>query len=159
MLEVFRKRLSATKSVILVSLFLAASTSFGQTKRGDVITNIPFAFVVANRTLPPGRYIVTPIGETNLRIYVAKSQGIIVQTHSVQGNAPEGVARVVFHRYGDTYFLSEVWVAAKGTGSQVFPSQAERESAKRSHREIAVLCVASAGRCLGEAGPDSLSSR
>lgn len=159
MLEVFRKRSSATKSLMLVSLFLASSTCFGQTKRGDVITNIPFPFVVANRTLPPGRYIVTPIGETNLRIYVAKNQGVIVQTHSVQGKAPQGVTRVVFHRYGVTYFLSEVWVAANGSGSQLFPSQTERESAKRSHREIAVLCAAPAGRCLGEAGWDSLSFR
>jgi len=159
MLEVFRKRLSATRSLILVSMFLAASTCFGQTKRGDVITNIPFPFVVANRTLPPGRYIVTPIGETNLRIYAAKNQGVIVQTHSVQGKAPEGDARVVFHRYGVTYFLSEVWIAAKGTGSQLFPSEAERESAKRSHREITVLCAAPASRCLGEAGWDSLSFR
>jgi hypothetical protein len=143
---------------ILVTLLLAASASVGQSKRGDVIANIPFPFFVANRVLPPGRYIVTPIGESNLRIY-AKHQGAIVQTHSVQSKAPEGVARVVFHRYGDTYFLSEVWIAANGTGSQVFPSQAERESAKRSHREIAVLCVASAGRCLGKAGRDSLSFR
>jgi hypothetical protein len=144
MLDILRKRLSGTKSLFLVSLFLAASACFGQTKRGDVITNIPFPFVVANRTLPPGRYIVTPLGETNLRIYVAKNQGVIVQTHSVQGKASEGVTRVVFHRYGDSYFLSEVWVAANGTGSQVFPSQAEKESAKRSHREIAVLGAASA---------------
>ncbi len=144
MLDVLRKRLSATKSLMFVSLFLAASTCFGQTKRGDVITNVPFPFVVANRTLPPGRYIVTPLGETNLRIHVAQNQGVIVQTHSVQGNASEGVTRVVFHRYGDTYFLSEVWVAANGTGSQVFPTEAERESAKRSHGEIAVLSVASA---------------
>jgi len=145
MLEVFRKSLSATKSVILVSLFLAASTCFSQTRRGDVITNIPFPFVVANRTLPPGRYTVTPIGETNLRIYVGKNQGVIVQTHSVLGKAPEGVTRVVFHRYGVTYFLSEVWVAANRTGSQLFPSEAERESAKRSHLEIAVLCALPAG--------------
>jgi hypothetical protein len=59
----------------------------------------------------------------------------------VQGKAPEGVADVVFHRYGDTYYLSEVWVAANGTGSQLFKSQAEKESTKRTNMEIAVLTV------------------
>jgi hypothetical protein len=142
MLEVFRKRLSATKSVILVSLFLAASTCFSQTRRGDVITNIPFPFVVANRTLPPGRYIVTPIGETNLRIYAAKNQGVIVQTHSVQSKAPEGQGRVVFHRYGDAYFLSEVWLAASATGRKAFPTRAEQElAATETESELAVLQI------------------
>jgi hypothetical protein len=154
----FRKCLSTTQSLILVIVFLAASTCFGQSRRGDVITHIPFPFVVSNRTLPPGRYIVTPVGETNLRVF-AKNRGVLVQTHTVQGRAPESIAKVVFHRYGGTYFLSEVWVAANGTGRQLFTSQAERELAKKKDKEIAVLCVASGGRCLGQAGQGSSASR
>ncbi len=136
----FRKCLSATQSLVLTTLFLAASTCWGQGKRGDVITKIPFPFVVANRTLPPGKYIVTPIGETNLRIYGNK-QSVIFQTHSVVGKAPEGVGKMVFHRYGGACFLSEVWAAANGTGSQLFTSQDEKELAQRTNTEVAVLTV------------------
>jgi hypothetical protein len=131
MLEAFRRTLSAPTSLISVTLLLAASTCLGQSKRGDVITNIPFSFTVANRALPPGRYIISPNGETDLRIYAPKSQGVLVPTHSVQGKAPESVGKVIFHRYGDAYFLSQVWVAANHTGRQIFPSRAEKESATK----------------------------
>ena len=137
--EAFKKCLYTINSLTLVALFFAATASFGQSKRGDVIADIPFPFAVANRTLPPGRYVITPIGETNLRIFDVSNEGVIVQIHSVHGVAPEGNGKVVFHRYGDTYFLSEVWVAANGTGSQLFTPPAEKELARHAGMELAAL--------------------
>jgi hypothetical protein len=84
MLAASRKCSGVVTNLILVTFLLTASMCLGQSRRGDVIANVPFPFVVADHSLPPGRYIVTPIGETNLRIY-AKKQGFIFQTHSVTG--------------------------------------------------------------------------
>ena len=159
MLADLRKCLSATKFLTFTTLLLAASTCLGQSRRGDVITNIPFPFVVTNRTLPQGRYIVTPVGEKTLRIYAANQQGVLVQTHRVQGGAAQGFARLVFHRYGDTYFLSQVWGAGNGIGSQLFPSHAEREMAEHRDKEIAVLCAESGGSCADENVLQSSASR
>lgn len=105
-----------------------------------MIANIPFPFVLDGHALPPGRYVVTPVGETNLRVY-ANKQSIIFQTHSVTGKAPEGSGKIIFHRYGGAYFLSEVWVAANSAGRQLFLSQAEKELAQRINSEVAVLRV------------------
>jgi hypothetical protein len=129
---------------VLVTLLLAASASLGQSYRGDVIANIPFPFFVANRVLPPGRYIVTAMGDIDIRMYNSKNQGVLIPTHRMQGRAPESVGKVVFHRYGDTYFLSEVWVPDNDTGRQLFPSRAEKESAaaKGTSSEIAVVRTA-----------------
>ena len=138
MWEFFKKGLSSSASLAAVTLFLAL-TCLGQSRRGDVITNVPFPFVVANRALPPGKYIVTPISEATFRIYAGKNQGVIFQTHSVQGRAQDGAAKVVFHRYGDTYYLSEVWGAASTIGSQLFTSRSERETAKTANWELAAL--------------------
>ena len=52
------------KVVGFLAALLAASTAVGQANRGDIIADVPFAFTVANHTLPPGRYTVTRIGET-----------------------------------------------------------------------------------------------
>jgi hypothetical protein len=38
------------------------------------------------------------------------------------------VATLVFHRYGDQYFLFQVWPAGEQTGRQFFKSKAEREA-------------------------------
>ena len=49
---------------------------------------------------------------------------------------------MVFHRYGEAYFLSEVWVAGRGMGRKVFPSHAEEElDAKGAEMQIAVLQI------------------
>jgi len=148
MLGVFEKCLSANKYLALVTL--AAVGCLGQSNLGDLVTNIPFPFVVANRALPPGKYIITPIGEKNIRIYAANEQSVLVQTHSVQGGAPEGTTKVVFHRYGDTYFLSEVWAPASSIGRELFTSQAEKDLSKRGGKETAVVGASSESRSFGQ---------
>jgi hypothetical protein len=126
-----------------LAALLATSTAVGQTNRGDTTTNVPFAFTVANHTLPPGRYTVTRMGETTLRIFNPHNQGTVVLTTRVEGKAPESTGKMVFHRYGDAYFLSEVWVAGNGIGRKIFQSRAEEDLArKRTDMEIAVLQIA-----------------
>ena len=49
---------------------------------------------------------------------------------------------MVFHRYGDAYFLSEVWTAASPSGRKIFRSRAEEElTRKRTDMEIAELQI------------------
>jgi len=130
------------KTVGFLAAILATSTALGQSNQGDTIADIPFAFTVANHTLPAGRYTVTRLGGTSLRIFSPHNQGTVVLTHAVEGKAPESKGNMVFHRYGDVYFLSEVWVAADATGRKVFQSRAEEGLARtRIEMEIAVLQI------------------
>jgi len=127
------------KVVGFLAALLAASTAVSQTNRGDIIANIPFPFTVANHTLPPGRY-VTRIGEITLRIFNCHNQGTFVLTIGVEGKAPESTGELVFHRYGNAYFLSEVWVPANGIGRKVFQSRTEKELAgKQTDMEALIL--------------------
>jgi hypothetical protein len=127
---------------VLMLAVLATLPAMGQTNRGDTIVNVPFAFRAANQTLPAGRYTITRIDETNLRFADSHGRSVFVQTHSEEGKAPEGHGRVVFHRYGNSYFLSEVWVAAKATGRKAFPMRAEQElAATETESELAVLQI------------------
>ena len=131
------------KTLGLLAALLATSTALGQSNRGDTIADIPFAFTVANLTFPAGRYTLTRLGETTLRISNRHNQGTVVLTHAAEGKAPDSKGKMVFHRYGDAYFLSEVWVAANGTGRKVFQSRAEEElSRKRIEMQIALLQIA-----------------
>jgi hypothetical protein len=128
------------QATVFVAAILAASACLAQTNRGDLVVEIPFPFVVTNRTLPPGRYIVTHMGESNLRIYNSQNQSTLVPTHTVEGKAPEGTGRMVFRRYGETYILSQVWFAANTTGWQAFRSRIEKEMARMGQAtEVAVL--------------------
>jgi hypothetical protein len=120
-------------------LLLITSTLFAQTRQGDVVADVPFAFVVAGRTLPAGQYIVSGLND-NLEIHDRQNHRVFVPAHSAQRSADENKSKMVFHRYGDTYFLSEVWVGGSSIGRALFPSRAERELAGSGReREVAVL--------------------
>lgn len=122
--------------VLYAALLLAASTSFAQTRQGDVVANIPFPFVVAHQTLPAGHYIVSPANADALGIHDANNRGTFVPTESTQRSANDNSCKLVFHRHGDTYFLSEVWVAGNSNGRTLFRSRAERELAESGKEKV-----------------------
>jgi hypothetical protein len=92
--------------------------------------NVPFNFRVGDSVLPAGQYIVRPLrsGSMVLQIHSSepKGKGIMCLSNQVQANSRQN-AKLVFHRYGDTYFLSQVWPGdGLSTGSGFVPSRAER---------------------------------
>jgi len=116
----------------------ATVAAVGQTNKGDVVVDVPFAFTVANEQLPAGHYIVTA-GTDVIRIFNAHTQGLYVPTHAAARTTTDG-SKLVFHRYGDTYFLSAVWVTGNTTGKELFRSRAEKElAAQQSELELAVV--------------------
>jgi hypothetical protein len=131
------------KVVVFGAALLTASGAVGQAHQNDAITEIPFAFAVASQPLPAGRYTVTRMNDTLLRISNSHNERVIVLTTKVESKAREDMAKMVFPRYGDSYFLAELWVAGSETGRKVFPSRAEDELIrKRTEMAIAVLQVA-----------------
>ena len=124
-----------------LAVLLAASTAVGQSNQGDTIANVPFAFTVGNHTLPPGRYTVTRLSEKVLRIVNSQNQGTFALNNRAEDRAPVS-SKMVFHRYGNAYFLSEIWVAGSRTGDRVVRSRPEKELAgKRTKMEIAELQI------------------
>ena len=123
---------------VCAALLALASAAMGQTRPGDVVVDVPFAFNVGAQTLPAGHYIVAAMDDA-IRMFNSQTNGLYVPTHSATRTASDG-SKLVFHRYGDTYFLSAVWVAANTTGRQLFPSRAERDLATRkAEMELAVV--------------------
>jgi hypothetical protein len=118
---------------------LAAHAPTALTKQGDITADIPFPFVVARQTLPAGRYIVSPANMDSLQIRDANNRGFFVLTQSTQRSLGDNSCKLVFHRCGDTYFLSEVWAAGNSIGRTLFRSRTEREGAEScKQREVAV---------------------
>jgi hypothetical protein len=124
-----------------IAALLAASTAVGQSNQGGTIADIPFAFTVGIHTLPPGRYTVTRLSQKALKIVNSQNQGAFALNNKAEGTAPES-SKMVFHRYGNAYFLSEIWVAGSGTGDRVICSRSEKELAgKHTEMEIAEVRI------------------
>jgi hypothetical protein len=123
------------RTVLYAALLLAASAAIAQTKQGDVVADIPFPFIAAHQMLPAGHYVVSP-ANADLGIHDAKNRGTFVPTHGAQRSANDNGCKLVFHRYGDTYFLSEVWLAGNANGRALFRSRAERELAESGKESV-----------------------
>jgi hypothetical protein len=120
------------------AVFAAMGVALGQTSPGDVVVDVPFAFVVAGQQLPAGHYIVAEKDDF-IRIFNANKQSAFVPTHAAVRTA-SNESKLVFHHYGDAYFLSSVWVKGNPTGKELYRSRAERElAAHQAEMELAVV--------------------
>ena len=124
--------------IAFCAVIAAMGAVTGQTSPGDVVADVPFAFSVAGQQLPAGHYIVKATDDF-IRISSANKQGFFVPTHTAVRAATDDT-KLVFHRYGDTYFLSCIWVKGSTTGKELFRSRAERELlAHQTEMELAVV--------------------
>jgi len=94
--------------------------------------NIPFAFEIGDHQLPPGTYVVSESGAAGSLLSV---RGINVEVSGIFNTMPAEPNRGIgsdpqlrFHKYGDKYYLSSVWLGSDYMGRQVFKSKHERES-------------------------------
>ena len=129
------------RNAFYAALLLAASTCIAQTK-GDVVGVIPFPFVVAGHTLPAGRYIVSRVNETAMEIRGSKSAGMFVLTNAAQRSGSDNSSKLVFHRYENTNFLSQVWITGNDRGREVPASRAEHEMAAKTIQKSNIVVAA-----------------
>lgn len=116
-----------TMLMLVVGLaFVSAVVSANGQGTTEARANIPFQFIVGDKSLPAGKYAVRPNkGSRVVAIDNRDSQGSARRlTSEIMGNRKEN-ARLVFHRYGNRYFLAEVWMG-EPTGIQLAKSREER---------------------------------
>jgi hypothetical protein len=103
--------------------------------------DIPFDFIVADKTLPAGEYSITRTrqfsGDDMLTISNADGRRLaILLTSSVQSLTPKKHGVMVFHRYGNQHFLSEVWPAGATIGRTLFKSRNERDLEREAEKIV-----------------------
>ena len=116
---------------VFAALFLAVGTaSMSADSFYQLRTNIPFGFMVGSEVFPAGAYSVARVGSDASALVLRSSDGrkstafLTFGTSSLEAREK---ASLVFNRYGDQYFLKEVWTVGDVTGRQLFPSRGERE--------------------------------
>ena len=105
------KRLMMLTLVIGLTLAAAVVSANGQVTSQLVTADIPFDFIVADKTLPSGKYTAraaTSDGQ-GLRISSRDGEAAMILSITAAEKSKKGNARMVFHRYGQQYFLAEVW--------------------------------------------------
>jgi len=92
----------------------------------SVEVNVPFAFENGTQHFAPGLYMIR-MEEQHLLLIQGRSQSGLTLTWFDEDLKPSKTTKVVFQRYGDRYFLSEIWLTGDTTHAYISPSKAEKE--------------------------------
>ena len=137
-----KKQMISTIAVAIVFAILSIASVRAQ-NAGTVSVHIPFDFAVANRTLPAGDYYVRrTIQRAQVGVEIVnkdRSQTQHFTVLSVHGTDIQEGSRLVFNKYGDEYFLSQVWIAGRSNGEELAKTGRER----LLQREIAARSIKS----------------
>ena len=142
----------ALKNVTMLSLLLIlTSVSVAAQSERSRITNIPFSFIVGEKTLPAGDYIVEPNRRDSHNVWLVQSRdgrvSALFSTMPVRASDTQEKTKFVFHKYGDQYFLSQIWKAGDNSGRELRMPRLERELAKNTiERRTVVVVLGPAGR-------------
>ncbi len=131
------------KTLVCCSLLALASAGTLPAQIHGLKAKVPFEFTVMGRTMPAGEYVVDNANSSATVILKCRehSVSVIVPTDALQSAAPQEEAKLVFHRYGDQYFLSEVW-GAGSSGRKLHETKTEHDLALRSAPNRAVIASA-----------------
>jgi len=122
------------QSILLAGLLALLSMAATQVARAQetMVVNIPFAFTAGNVTLPAGEYRVQKLEQNSAVLLIHcwdAHMATLVVTNAAQAKEPQSQSKLVFNRYDNRYFLSQVWTAGSIRGRQLRKSPKEKEMA------------------------------
>jgi hypothetical protein len=128
------------RSFVMASFLVLCSMAATQAARAQqpMVASIPFAFVAGNATLPAGEYRVQILDRNSAVLLIHcsdPSASAIVITNAAQAKELSSESKLVFNRYGNRYFLSQVWTAGSIHGRQLLKSPREAEVAQSTRLE------------------------
>jgi hypothetical protein len=118
-----------TMLVLIAAVVLMAALVSAHAQTAVVVADIPFEFAVGGKSLTAGEYSVRALTANGDALMISSQNSndrIIRLAHSIQTGKVPQQTKLVFHRYGQRYFLSEVWTAGQQTGRQLVKSDEER---------------------------------
>ncbi|MBP1622465.1 MAG: hypothetical protein H6Q07_485 [Acidobacteria bacterium] len=124
-----KRKLYLVGLAISMTLVLLAGQAIAQNSEIFMCT-VPFAFHAGPVKMPAGQYIVkipsSQKGLICLESVKSAHTAMLLTSPFVQGKSPAS-AKLVFNRYGATYFLTKVWSSVSASGQELMKSKAEKE--------------------------------
>ncbi len=140
-----KQRTLSTLTMLSLLLMLTVVTVSAQSERIGVI-NIPFNFIIGQKILPAGEYTIRPSRIDSKTVWLVQGNdtqaGAFFLTVPVWAREAQEKTKLVFHRYGDRYFLSQIWMLGDNSGRELSMPSLERELAKNTAERSKVSLTA-----------------
>ena len=129
--------------VSVLGLLLVAACANAQSV--NVKANVPFDFMVGKSTLSAGEYSIQSISTGSssvLAIRGDKTNQMLAPANHAETLNPSPNSRLVFHKYGNQYFLSQIWLQGERAGREFKITRREAEVAKNVPTSEDVIVLA-----------------
>lgn len=132
------------KALALLAVAGAAVLPAAASAASAVRANIPFEFAVAGITLPAGNYQFEQ--QQNSRTMAVwnldqRTSVLVLGTPAYARPLARVESRLVFNKYGNRYFLAEVWSAANAAGVRAVKSRQESEAAQKASAQTVLVAA------------------
>ena len=105
---------------------LASAPSASAQSSTTLVVNIPFTFQTDKQILPAGKYHIEHESDSMILLRGPGNAAGFVMMHGTSKTHASDHGTVVFDRYGDQYFLRQVWTAGNSNGLECAKSRAEK---------------------------------
>lgn len=137
----YAKKMLAVTLVMLPMLAVAQLSSDQK-----LITNVPFEFTVGNKVVPAGQWTTRRISRNeNMLLFSNLNANIAVASSSLPGESKMTPAKcsLIFHKYGDSYFLVAIKIEGDRANYRFPESKAEAELLSENRPGSEEIVVAS----------------
>jgi hypothetical protein len=126
---------------LMTSVALLCALGGGLEAQSYKITaTVPFGYQVKGQNLEAGNYVITKDVSSPVMWLRNAEDGKSVLLMTIASSVTDPEPKLVFHRYGDRYFLAEIWIGF--TGRSLTMSSAEKEvMASGKSREVATVPI------------------
>ena len=118
--------LSKVRAIFCAAVLAAVAwtpAALAQVQGPTVKVNIPFGFENGQQHFAPGMYTLQ--NEGNFLFIRGAVSGASLTTPA-ETREPSSSSKIVFHRYGERYFLRSVWVAGRTIHTELPKSKSEK---------------------------------
>ena len=125
-----------TRLAFAAGLFASVACFCLQAQTGDLEANIPFEFRMGNVLMPAGDYRIyqASTGVLTLRKQDGASKAAVLLTLPISRKATSQDGQLQFSRYGEMYFLTNVWSPNSHEGRTLPKGATEKELISRANQ-------------------------
>jgi hypothetical protein len=128
------------KRMAAIALSIAATFLNVRTAAADdhgIRVRVPFSFTVNNTSLPAGRYTIeSDLSRPSMLIIRDESDSIKMIDYGMSDTSGMGkTGMLLFHHYGDQYFLSEIHFSTRSKAIFLPASKLEKRARKLNGKE------------------------
>lgn len=135
MKNAFRKTLMTLALVLLV-----LAPAYAQKTSATV--DIPFSFTVDDVEMPAGNYVISSPNERVVTIqHVGGRETKTAVTDNGSSTKSDGISKLVFHKYGNAYFLAAAWLPNSDHAREFFASTREIQVAHSGGQDVVELAL------------------